>query len=639
MYIRTKRVQRSSLLGGLALGLVLASFTPSARANIYATDIRLNGGITNLTTQQSNSVTISYILNEPALLGVTINILSGNNTVRSITIPAGQNGAARGTNTVVWDGTDNATNAVGGGTYSVSITAATSGYTNWAQTSYDTNVGNYVWEGRGIAVDRNPASPYYGRVFVANAGPNNPPVLPGDQVGILKLNADGSPADESPTNWASTGGYAWAGDLFSPWKIEVSADDYVYVGDFTSKGEVYRWDPTISTNSQLHVLRTDNWGNGGNVNLSGPAIFGTGTNTEIWMADDRFPGFVVSLGLVRYRVTTNGTCATNDPGTVIVGTNGTPGLDQAPFDVALDQNHNIYTIQNTIVAGDASQRVFRFPAYQPASNGAPPEVTASWAVGGGDDSYAGAYGITVDPTGTYVAVACRGLFPGSGNTKILYATNGAPVATLDAGQDDTDCAWDAVGNVYYIANLASPPVWRTFSPPGTNQATTVALATVQVIVPVQPIVITNISISSGMVTLLFVAGAGDPATAFTLQSAPSVTGPYPTAAGASISLVEAGVFMATVPVSGPVRFYRIFRQSTVLPQAPRITRITVSGGTATLLFTGAASDPPSAFTLQSAGAAAGPYANAAGATITGSNGSFQATVPTSGPVQFYRIRR
>src|SRR5215467_8607264 len=202
--------------------LLFATTLPhSARANVYATNIKLNGGLTNATTVPA---TISYVLNEPASLGVTVKILFGSTVVRTITITNGP-GTALGTNTVIWDGNNDSSNPVGTGTYSVSVTAASSGYGDWTQISSDTN--NYVWEGRGIAVDRNPSSLYYGRVFVGNAD-TGPGFKNGDLLGIQKLNADGSPADEGGF---STGGFSWFGGTVSPWKIEVSADDFVYISD------------------------------------------------------------------------------------------------------------------------------------------------------------------------------------------------------------------------------------------------------------------------------------------------------------------------------------------------------------------------------------------------------------------------
>src|SRR4051794_36558585 len=79
------------LISGIVFTLVAAAFTPSAKANVYATNIKLNGSITNaVNTSQGSSVTISYILNEAATAGVTIDILSGVTVVRSISIPSAQ---------------------------------------------------------------------------------------------------------------------------------------------------------------------------------------------------------------------------------------------------------------------------------------------------------------------------------------------------------------------------------------------------------------------------------------------------------------------------------------------------------------------------------------------------------------------
>jgi hypothetical protein len=72
---------------------------------------------------------------------------------------------------------------------------------------------------------------------------------------------------------------------------------------------------------------------------------------------------------------------------------------------------------------------------------------------------------------------------------------------------------------------------------------------------------------------------------------------------------------------------------------PEITGITASGGTVTINFISAAGDLASNFTLVSSPTVNGVYSSAAGASMTGSDGSYQATVPASGDVQFYRIQR
>ena len=82
--------------------------------------------------------------------------------------------------------------------------------------------------------------------------------------------------------------------------------------------------------------------------------------------------------------------------------------------------------------------------------------------------------------------------------------------------------------------------------------------------------------------------------------------------------------------------------NTVAPSGgtqPDITSITVTGGTVTIMFSGAATDPSTAFTLLSSATAKTGYGPATGAVISGSAGSYTATVPINGAMQFYRIQR
>jgi hypothetical protein len=344
----------------------------------------------------------------------------------------------------------------------------------------------------------------------------------------------------------------------SPWKLEVSADDYVYVDDLANGGEVFRWDPTISSNSLLYVLRKDNQPT--NAALSGPAIVGTGATTQIWMANTN------AAQLLRWSVSANGVCATNDTGTVLV-TNTSSNF----FDVALDKDGNVYACTRTEVNGDPSPRVFRFPAV--GSNGSAPETNAVWAVGGGNDTYAGASGIAVDPTGRYVAVSFEGPagpFSTNGNTKVLFATNGAVAANIDLGvvmqgdsnHADTDCAWDAVGNLYYIDAYFS--AWRAVSPPGTNSAATVALAAIQLTgntnpPPSGPIQFTKISAVGGNIILNFSGSTNDVASAFALLSSPVANGSYSQVQNPPITQTGPGAFQVSIARSGPTQFYRIRR--------------------------------------------------------------------------------
>ena len=155
----------------------------------------------------------------------------------------------------------------------------------------------------GVSVNQNTNSPFYGRVYVANAY--------GDNVGIIKCNADGSPADDGGF---STGGWGWAGEADSPWKMAIGADDRLYVDDYSGQGVVVSFDPTIVGNSQRHVIRTDNYPDS-TLYLTGLRVIGVGTNAVIWMTDAKLSG---SLGIIGWQIGADGVAAANDTGTVIV---------------------------------------------------------------------------------------------------------------------------------------------------------------------------------------------------------------------------------------------------------------------------------------------------------------------------------
>ncbi|MDQ6630427.1 MAG: hypothetical protein M3Y82_01560, partial [Verrucomicrobiota bacterium] len=58
--------------GGLALAFASQFMASDARANVYATNIKLNGNLTNsVSVGQGSPVQITYILNEAATAGVT----------------------------------------------------------------------------------------------------------------------------------------------------------------------------------------------------------------------------------------------------------------------------------------------------------------------------------------------------------------------------------------------------------------------------------------------------------------------------------------------------------------------------------------------------------------------------------------
>jgi hypothetical protein len=90
---------------------------------------------------------------------------------------------------------------------------------------------------------------------------------------------------------------------------------------------------------------------------------------------------------------------------------------------------------------------------------------------------------------------------------------------------------------------------------------------------------------------------------------------------------------------GLVDNLRVETFSAAPPTTPAITGIQIVGGNVVISFTGAATDSADSFSVVSATDVNGSYSPAS-ATMSGSGGSFQATLPKGGSsTQFYRIKR
>jgi hypothetical protein len=316
----------------------------NAHANVYATDIKVNGSLHTVTNSGSSPVAISYRLNENATMGVKVAIWQGTTNVATLT-----GGTNLGLNTVTWGVTNASGVTLSNGSFSITITAAASGYTNWQQISVDTNAGNYAFFPQGLAVNNNTNSPYYGRILVGNAFANGTATNPVNgqliQDGIYKLNADGSYADEGGFGY---GGYTMddAGGTATnemsplyaacPFMLRVGGDDRVYMLDYSGVGAIIAFDMEVTTNQVV----IDDGGAKGGV-LGGPhtysgnplftdIVYGFGefdvtstetTNAAVWLCDNDYPNW----GIWMYHMT-NGASNTNDNGTQAVIAGSTSDL-------------------------------------------------------------------------------------------------------------------------------------------------------------------------------------------------------------------------------------------------------------------------------------------------------------------------
>lgn len=406
-----------SFLACLAVSLGAFAIVPAARANVYATDIRLNGTLTNtVSVSVGSSVTLTYHLNDNATAGVTINLRSNATVVAATNIASPNAGTLMGLNTVSLAAPGSA------GIYSVSITAISTGYAAWQQISKDTNPGNVAVFPHGMAVDNNPVSPYYGRVFVNNGLDMQAYGLPQSQ-GIYKYNADATLADEGAfgygnyiTNNSGQAGVNTFGYLYPQMaahgtaghgqeKMRVGTDDRVYMCDYSNDGSIVAFDPLISTNQMV----IDQGATSGNFpaapNYSGNPDFSelangidsfdvtpTGANPAVWLGDNDYPGW----GLWMYHMTNGTADPADNVGAQAVAQNSTGvGLVVASAGCMIDTNLDIFVASDRGNAADPYERVMVFSNWNGgvlAPEGASSNkavIIPSWEVGANDDTLTG----------------------------------------------------------------------------------------------------------------------------------------------------------------------------------------------------------------------------------------------------------
>ncbi len=598
---------------GLSAGLLLS--TISARASVYATDIRLNGSLAP--TNASTNITISYRLNQAATLGVKVEIMDGTTNIASLV-----GGTAMGLNSVIWGGTNTAGQHLTNGTFSVAITAATAGSPTWQQISVDTNPGMPAYYPLGIAVNNSSNSPFYGRVVMSCAAPAGTFSAPSSVtaaaqlVGLYKMNADGSQADEG---WFGNAGYLdddggdaeVAGQMPStvpynvdPMKLRIGEDDRIYWVDNSAFGAIVATDMEATTNQMViddGFTSAHNFSQNPdigllNVGVQAFDVSGTTTsNAAVWLCDVDYP----SWGIWMYHLT-NGASYLDDTYGVQAVQTGNDLFYVSSGGCMVDTNLDIFCAQDW----PAEAAIYRGMEFTNWNAGAlPPRDTNgftafNYALGTTTNQVAWGFGDGVDAVSatdpSFEAVMDTAInsrehptmvaFPmavgddnGTGggirvlnatNGSVITATNGATVQVLtniDWGHAYTCAAWDNVGNLYAAStNLF---LWRVWSPPGGSTNTTYSAATVSLGTnttggggttnPPSSLVITSVTRSGQTLTISFTDPAPDVATDYTLQSAVTLKGPQDeVVAGATVTGSGTYSVQATVPVA-TTQFYRI----------------------------------------------------------------------------------
>lgn len=456
---RTQRVVLSA-----ALGLLMWATPVAVRATPYAS------GITN------NSGTISFILNESAD-NVKIIFDGGGvgNTNDLGALPKGVASFSLGAHS----------------SWEIHVTKSTA--LVWTQISADTNVYNQFYQPRSTAVNRNPASPAFGRVYVLE---NGPAALVGTTAsgrpinkGIYAMNSDLSDALgqgntglkgglETVVGQNGTSYFLSVNSAYDPWKLVVGEDDYVYIPNANNPlGALARIDANLTAGELVlagvgNTVRPDLHTVVYGVKVTGS--LGAGTLSVLGI-DGQWPG--ASNSVMRWNI------GAGNAGTLPAETVPTQlfpatavGTTEQDSDLDVHPNGNIFVhiYRSTVNSPTPSLQVFN-----------PTGTRLYTSVSGSADAFLASRSIKISPDGSKLAI-----FRANRQTVILGLTNGVPdlsssnqVATFTQTGAITSRSvdWDAAGNLY-VANNGNE-LLRVFSPGGSKTAITKSDGTFELVAP------------------------------------------------------------------------------------------------------------------------------------------------------------
>ena len=231
---------------GVVLFLFLwLGWVPGVLGHVWASGLQAD----RYRIRAGETVRVVFLLNEPADTGVGVDVVDAAGVV----VHSASLGArTAGWHAFYWDGRDDAGEAVGAGAYRVRVTAADDGH--WAEAQLYDGIDNdgdgLVDEGwalisqtnlpsahfrlcRGLDINRNPESPFFGRVYVAESAGGTTIWGRTTTRGVYILNANLSAVSGQGAQ-GRTGGVDWpAGSNASPGKLRVGPDDRVYVADWS----------------------------------------------------------------------------------------------------------------------------------------------------------------------------------------------------------------------------------------------------------------------------------------------------------------------------------------------------------------------------------------------------------------------
>ncbi|GHV57812.1 hypothetical protein FACS1894182_07690 [Bacteroidia bacterium] len=438
------RIMKKSFL--IVCALVICALTGYAQQpNIFASGLKLE-------QVSGNTYKFHYTLNADAQSG-SINLIPAQGEPIAFP-PPGAEYFTKGAHTATIS-----LETVPAGTYtwSVTATAAANPGTDPVKITDDTDVNLKFGNARGFAVDINPESPGFGRIYVGVGNPGTVATAGRELTrGIYILDAAlGDVTNQGNTAWNAAG---WNSNT-NPIALWIDPQGRVYGSDWSDvHGGIWVMSPTDPTNMVDLFGGTNRASDGAVTDGAGNfihgstgfncVIIGEGADAKLYTIEEDFPGGKGKL--VRF-----------DLGTATYPYTGTPTLFGDKYfanygTMAADGHGGLWVAHSRAIGGEiaANPGLVHFKA-----NGIPDYSSdgALGAVNGGS--------VAVSPDKQYLAVG--GTKTAGNDTKqvAIYqptfdatggVTLGEPVLTIPTWNNETQgVAYDLAGNLYVVTGSTS----------------------------------------------------------------------------------------------------------------------------------------------------------------------------------------
>jgi hypothetical protein len=428
---------------------------------------------------------------------------------------------------------------------------------------------------RGVSVNRNPGSAYFGRIYVSLSlpGTNSGRTL---AEGIYMLHPH-----LVPIAGGLTGGLDFAepdNNRESPFRLTVGPDDMLYICDFsTSTGNLYRSDPNVEQGEHVFGL-----GIGGPFPLTTNRIRGSisaayvegssaNSNLTVWLVDedlqtDRNSSTRTQLNSVWRWDLADAELPVSNAVPVRLPASPLNGVASQLADLARGPDGKFYVSQRRapvfglpgattsglfVLSADGSSNMWNSLA---ASRAVMQNVNAT-------DILTDTGAIDVSYDGKFIAV----LRTNNSSIHVIPLINGLPdltnrihLVTTPTNGPAEDIAFDAAGNLYYVSS--GQGLLRVLSPGGFSRAVTRTDGTFEVTFGdvVGELVIVAMGASPSAVEIDFTYSLGAQPGHFTVEGTPTLEPVAWSNENAVIVATPSG-FRASVPSNGNTRFYRIRR--------------------------------------------------------------------------------